>query len=61
LDDQEKQLLDICRQLRNDFAHGDWSQVRSALHTIPFSSALNLMSAIFTKIENGMPSKTASA
>jgi hypothetical protein len=56
LDDRELDLLDMCRKLRNDFAHGDWSSVRSAIDKVSFVSALNLISAIFSKIENGMPS-----
>jgi len=55
LDDHEKRLLDQCRQLRNDFAHGDWSNVRSALKTVSFQDALGSISSIFAKIEDGMP------
>lgn len=57
LDDHERDLLDTCRKLRNDFAHGDWANVRSALDKVSFKNALNLMSAMFTKIETGMPKK----
>jgi len=57
LNNQEINLLDMCRKLRNDFAHGDWQNVRSALDEVSFNGALILMSAIFTKIENGIPNK----
>ena len=55
--DKETKLLDARRVLRNDFAHGDWPNVKLAVGKLPFVDALSLISSIFTKIENGMPKR----
>jgi hypothetical protein len=56
LDEQEKKLLERCQALRNDFAHGDWQNVRSSIGSLPFADAIGLVSSIFTKMEHGLPS-----
>ena len=48
-------LLDRCRQIRNDFAHGDWENVQDAIQEINLVSAFGAASDLFTQIENGMP------
>lgn len=60
LSEEEDRLLNLWRQLRNDFAHGDWQDIESRISNIQFRDALRLISSIFTKIENGIPSPNAS-
>lgn len=58
VDSNEKELLELCRRLRNDFAHGDWLSVKHAIEKVTFGVALRVMSSIFSKIENGMPDRS---
>jgi len=55
LNDDEIDLLDTCRNVRNDFAHGDWHNVRSTIDTLKIGNILHLISAVFDKIERGSP------
>jgi hypothetical protein len=48
-------LLNKCREVRNNFAHGDWSPVRKMLQEIELVDTFRAVSVLFSSIEQGMP------
>ena len=48
-------LLDKCREIRNNFAHGDWSVVQKKLQEIELVDAFSAVSKLFSSIDKGMP------
>ena len=55
LDNDIYTLLETCRAIRNDFAHGDWANVRKSIKTINLDDAFKTLSSIFYEIECGAP------
>ena len=47
-------LLGKCRQIRTNFARGDWSSVRKLLHEIKLVDAFSAVSVLFSSIELGV-------
>ena len=57
LDNDVINLLEICRTVRNDFAHGDWINVKHSINSIELDDAFRTVSKIFHSLESGIPSK----
>lgn len=58
LDNDVYNLLNICRVVRNDFAHGDWINVKESIKKIELDEAFRTVSSIFYAIENGLPASS---
>ena len=50
-------LLYQCNNIRNNFAHGDWENVKDKITKIDLASAFKAISLLFKSIEQGMPKK----
>ncbi len=44
-------VRDVCRKLRNDFAHGEWDKVRRTVHNLSLRDAFSAVTQLLTAVE----------
>jgi len=55
LSDDESRMIFASGSIRNAYAHGDWEMVKALLREIDLTEVLRVISNIFRKIEDGLP------